>query len=114
MPNLLVNDFLVELGTEELPPKALKELLKSFSATLYRELDSAGLAYDKTASQVFASPRRLVARVVDLTSTQPDRAVERLGPFVAQAFAADGKPTPAAAGFAKSNGVDISDRKSVV
>lgn len=106
--DLLVKDFLVEIGTEELPPKALKELLKSFSATLYRELDNAGLAYDKKASQVFASPRRLAARVVDLAATQPDRAVEKLGPFVAQAFAADGKPTPAAAGFAKSNGVDIS------
>lgn len=111
--DLLKNDFLVEVGTEELPPKALKELLKSFSATLYRELDNAGLAYDKKASQVFASPRRLVARVVDLAETQPDRAVEKLGPFVTQAFAADGKPTPAAAGFAKSNGVDISQLEHV-
>jgi glycyl-tRNA synthetase beta chain len=100
-------DFLVEVGTEELPPKALKELLKNFSATLYRELDSAGLGYDKKASQVFASPRRLAARVVGLAATQPDRAVEKLGPMVAQAFAADGKPSPAATGFAKSNGVDI-------
>ena len=108
MSNLLINDFLVEVGTEELPPKALKGLLKSFSITLYRELDSAGLVYDKKASQIFASPRRLAARVVGLAATQPDRAVEKLGPFVAQAFAADGKPTPAAAGFAKSNGVDIS------
>ena len=103
----LANDFLVEIGTEELPPKALKELLKSFSATLYRELDAAGLGYDKNASQIFASPRRLAARVVALAATQADRAVEKLGPFVAQAFAADGKPSPAAIGFAKSNGVDI-------
>ncbi|HQQ64012.1 MAG TPA: glycine--tRNA ligase subunit beta, partial [Pseudomonadales bacterium] len=100
------SDFLVEIGTEELPPKALKDLLKSFATTLYRELDNAGLAYDKKASQIFASPRRLAARVVQLAATQPERAVEKLGPFVAQAFAADGKPTPAAAGFAKSNGVD--------
>ncbi|HQQ62818.1 MAG TPA: glycine--tRNA ligase subunit beta, partial [Pseudomonadales bacterium] len=64
-------------------------------------------AYDKKASQIFASPRRLAARVVQLAATQPERAVEKLGPFVAQAFAADGKPTPAAAGFAKSNGVDV-------
>lgn len=105
--DLLTNDFLVEIGTEELPPKALKELLKSFATTLYRELDNAGLAYDKKASQIFASPRRIAARVVKLAATQPERAAEKLGPFVAQAFTADGKPTPAAAGFAKSNGVDI-------
>ncbi len=111
--DLLKNDFLVEIGTEELPPKALKELLKSFSATLYRELDNAGLIYDKSTSQIFASPRRLAARVVALAATQPDRTVEKLGPFVAQAFAADGKPTPAAAGFAKSNGVDISQLEHV-
>ncbi len=103
----LAQDFLVEIGTEELPPKALKELLKSFALTLYRELDAAGLRYDKQASQLFAAPRRLAARVVALSATQADRAVEKQGPFVAQAFAADGKPTPAAAGFAKSNGVTV-------
>lgn len=107
------NDFLVEIGTEELPPKALKELLKSFSATLFRELDNAGLAYDKKATQIFASPRRLAARVAGLDATQADRAVEKLGPFVAQAFAADGKPSPAAMGFAKSNGVNIEQLERV-
>ncbi len=111
--SLVQNDFLVELGTEELPPKALKELLKSFSATLFRELDNAGLSYDKKATQIFASPRRLAARVVDLAATQADRAVEKLGPFVAQAFGADGKPSPAAMGFAKSNGVDIEQLERV-
>jgi glycyl-tRNA synthetase beta chain len=111
--DLLKQDFLVEIGTEELPPKALKELLKSFSATIYRELETAGFSYDKKVSQIFASPRRLVARVVDLAATQPDRAVEKLGPFVAQAFASDGKPTPAAAGFAKSNGVELEQLERV-
>jgi glycyl-tRNA synthetase beta chain len=106
-------DFLVEVGTEELPPKALKDLLKSFANSLYRELDNAGFIYDKNASQVFASPRRLAARVVGLSATQPDRAVEKLGPFVAQAFSSDGKPSPAATGFAKSNGVDIEQLERV-
>ncbi|MCC7517215.1 MAG: glycine--tRNA ligase subunit beta, partial [Pseudomonadales bacterium] len=100
-------DFLVEIGTEELPPKALKDLLKSFSATLFRELDAAGFVYDKAQSELFASPRRLAARVSGLAATQPDRTVEKQGPFVAQAFDAEGKPTPAAAGFAKSNGVTV-------
>ncbi len=111
--DLLKNDFLVEIGTEELPPKALKELLKSFSATMFRELDSAGLTYDKNATQIFASPRRLAARITTLAATQPDRAVEKLGPFVNQAFAADGKPTPAASGFAKSNGVEVEQLERV-
>lgn len=111
--DLLTNDFLVEIGTEELPPKALKELLKSFSATIYRELDAAGLAYDKQASRIFASPRRLAVRVAGLASRQADRAVEKLGPFVAQAFKADGEPTPAAAGFAKSNGVTVEQLERV-
>ena len=106
-------DFLVEVGTEELPPKALKDLLKSFANSLYRELDNAELIYDKNASQIIDSPRRLAARVVGLSATQPDRAVEKLGPFVAQAFSSDGKPSPAATGFAKSNGVDIEQLERV-
>ena len=84
-------DFLVEIGTEELPPKALKELIKSFSITLYRELDAAGLGYDRSASQIFASPRRLAARIVNLAAFQADRTVEKQGPFVAHAFTAEGE-----------------------
>ncbi len=106
-------DFLVEIGTEELPPKALKELIKSFSITLYRELDAAGLGYDRSASQIFASPRRLAARIVNLAAFQADRTVEKQGPFVAHAFTAEGAPTPAAIGFARSNGVTIDDLQRI-
>lgn len=102
-----VNDFLVEIGTEELPPKALKYLLKSFSSTLYRELDAAGLAHNRSGARIYASPRRLAVHLADLSATQADRAVEKQGPFVGQAFDADGKPSPAAVGFAKSHGVTI-------
>ena len=100
-------DFLVEVGTEELPPKALHELLDSFGATLFHELDTAGLSYDREASRLFASPRRLAAHIVKLAPIQADRTIEKAGPFVAQAFSSDGNPTPAALGFARSNGVDI-------
>lgn len=102
-----VNDFLVEIGTEELPPKALKHLLKSFSSTLYRELDVAGLAHNRAEARIYASPRRLAVLLSDLVVAQADRTVEKQGPFVAQAFAADGTPSPAAQGFAKSNGVTL-------
>jgi glycyl-tRNA synthetase beta chain len=102
-------DFLVEIGTEELPPKALKALIKSFAATLYNEIDAAGLTYERTASQIFASPRRLAVRIVHLSAVQPDRLIEKAGPFVSHAFTADGAPTQAAVGFAKSNGVALED-----
>lgn len=104
-----VRDFLVELGTEELPPKALKSLLKSFAGTLQQELESAGLAFDKKACEFFAAPRRLSARIVGLVEKQADRVIEKQGPFVAQAYKDNGEPTPAAAGFAKSNGVELAD-----
>lgn len=101
-------DFLVEIGTEELPPKALKELIQSL-ATLYREMAAAGLSFDRQASQLFATPRRLAVKVAGLAPMQADRAVEKAGPFVAQAFTADGVATPAATGFARSNGVAVED-----
>jgi glycyl-tRNA synthetase beta chain len=100
-------DFLVEIGTEELPPKALKYLLKSFSGTLLAELDAAGLAHERDAVRIFASPRRLAIQLTALAVAQPERIIEKLGPFVAQAYKADGSPTPAALGFAGSNGVSL-------
>lgn len=101
-------DFLVEIGTEELPPKALNTLSRHFADTVVAELVAAGLPCEAEAVQVFATPRRLAVRVNGLAARQPERSLEKQGPFVAQAFGADGAPTPAALGFAKSNGVDIS------
>jgi glycyl-tRNA synthetase beta chain len=105
--SLASHEFLVEIGTEELPPKALKYLLKSFSSSLYRELEAAGLSHNRAGARIYASPRRLAVLLSDLSAAQADRAVEKQGPFVAQAFDADGKPSSAALGFAKSNGVTI-------
>lgn len=107
--NVPADDFLVEIRTEELPPKALKELLKSFAATIKRELDNAGLAYKPDAMRIFATPRRLAVHVIKLGSRQADRLVEKQGPFVAQAFTSDGQPSPAASGFARSNGVTVEE-----
>ncbi|MFP1484481.1 glycine--tRNA ligase subunit beta [Escherichia coli] len=66
--------FLVEIGTEELPPKALRSLAESFAANFTAELDNAGLAHGTV--QWFAAPRRLALKVANLAEAQPDREIE--------------------------------------
>jgi glycyl-tRNA synthetase beta chain len=95
-------DFLVEILTEELPPKALKLLATSFLAEIQERLHKAQLDY--VAAQFYATPRRIAVIVQDLISQQPDTEMERRGPAVAAAFDAQGKPTPACIGFARSCG----------
>uniref|UniRef100_UPI0020333BCE glycine--tRNA ligase subunit beta n=1 Tax=Escherichia coli TaxID=562 RepID=UPI0020333BCE len=67
--------FLVEIGTEELPPKALRSLAESFAANFTAELDNAGLAHGTV--QWFAAPRRLALKVANLAEAQPDREIEK-------------------------------------
>ena len=100
-------DFLVELGTEELPPKALATLGDAFLAGIEKGLQAAGLNY--TAKQVYAAPRRLAVLIRQLDVQQPDRSINVDGPPVQAAFDAEGKPTQAALGFAKKCGVDLSE-----
>lgn len=100
------HDFLVELGTEELPPKALKSLGEAFLAGVEKGLKAAGLGYVK--ARYYAAPRRLAVQVEALASQQPDRTVNLDGPPVQAAFDKDGKPTQAALGFAKKCGVELS------
>ncbi len=75
------NTFLVEIGTEELPPKALRSLAESFAANVTAELDNAGLAHGKV--EWFAAPRRLALKVANLAAAQADREVEKRGPAIA-------------------------------
>ncbi|WP_437880272.1 glycine--tRNA ligase subunit beta [Pseudomonas sp. LRF_L74] len=100
-------DFLVELGTEELPPKALKSLGDAFLAGIEKGLKVAGLDYAK--AHVYAAPRRLAVRIDALSTQQPDRSVNLDGPPVQAAFDAEGNPTQAALGFAKKCGVDLAE-----
>ncbi|MGM3189531.1 glycine--tRNA ligase subunit beta [Dickeya dadantii subsp. dieffenbachiae] len=97
--------FLVEIGTEELPPKALRTLAESFAANFTAELDAAGLGYQSV--NWFAAPRRLALKVAGLSASQPDREVEKRGPAIAQAFDAEGKPTKAAEGWARGCGITV-------
>lgn len=98
-------DFLVEIGTEELPPKSLLALSSAFAAGIEHGLAQAGLRH--RAVERFATPRRLAVRVRRLAARQPDRTLEKRGPPVKAAFDADGAPTPAAFAFARGCGVDV-------
>jgi glycyl-tRNA synthetase beta chain len=98
-------DFLVEIGTEELPPKSLTALAAAFAEGIEKGLADAGLKCG--AVERFATPRRLAVRVRRLAERQPDRAVERRGPPVRAAFDAQGSPTQAALAFAKGCGVEV-------
>ena len=100
-----VNDLLVEIGTEELPPKALRTLSEAFATELAAELDGAGLA--RGAPAPYATPRRLAVLVPGVPGNQPDRDVERRGPPLARAFDDNDEPTKAALGFARSVGVEV-------
>ena len=100
-------DFLVELGTEELPPKALLKLSKSFQAGVVEGLKNESLDHGEVKS--FATPRRLAILVSSLDAKQADRLSEKFGPAVKAAFDAEGNPTRAAEGFAKSCGVTVAD-----
>jgi len=98
-------DFLVEIGTEELPPKSLLTLAAAFADGIARGLTEAGLSH--RAVERFATPRRLAVRVRKLAERQPDRAIERRGPPVKAAFDAQGVPTRAALAFARGCGVEV-------
>ena len=98
-------DLLVEIGTEELPPKALRRLSEALATELAAELDAAGLAHG--VALPYATPRRLATLVRDVAATQPDQDIERRGPPLARAFDDNDRPTKAALGFARSAGVDV-------
>lgn len=87
-------DFLVELGTEELPPKALSALGDAFLAGIEKGLQAAGLNYSDKV--VFAAPRRLAVLIRQLDTQQPDRSINVDGPPRQAAFDAEGNPTQAA------------------
>ena len=99
-------DFLFEIGTEELPPKALPELEAALRTNLEAKLAAVNLRHGPVES--FATPRRLAVRVRRLTSRQPDQVVRRRGPPVRAAFDAEGQPTRAAQAFAASCRIELS------
>jgi len=101
----MTSDCLIEIGTEELPPRALKALSQGFASLMQRALTEHELA--PATLEVFATPRRLALLLGDMPTCQPDQVVERRGPAVAAAFDEDGNPSRAALGFASSCGVGV-------
>ena len=100
---MATQDFLVEIGTEELPPKALATLSEAFTRGIADGLKDADIEFGQV--EAFAAPRRLAVRVRDLSDAQPDKPVEKRGPAVTAAFDDAGNPTRALTGFATSLGV---------
>lgn len=98
-------NLLIELGTEELPPKSLRKLAESFLSNFTDELKKAELSFE--AAVWHAAPRRLALCVNQLATAQADKVVEKRGPAVAQAFDAEGNPTKAAMGWARGNGITV-------
>lgn len=98
-------ELLIEIGTEELPPKALRGLELAFADSISRQLSDARLSFSRVHS--FATPRRLAVRVHELSLKQQDQQVERRGPPTKIAFDASGNPTKAAVKFANSNGIAL-------
>jgi glycyl-tRNA synthetase beta chain len=107
MGKISTADFLVEVGTEELPPKALKSLMDAFGRNVAALLDENRLAHGEVLA--YATPRRLAVLVDDLASSQEDREVLLKGPPVSVAFDKDGNAKPAALAFAKKCGVGVAD-----
>lgn len=108
---MTTQNFLAEIGTEELPPKALKKLATAFAENVENELNQAGLAFDKV--EWFAAPRRLAVKVLSLAESQPSKAVEKRGPAVSAAFDAEGKPTKAAEGWARGCGITVEQAERI-
>jgi len=99
--------LLIELGCEELPARTLRAQASMLGEGLQRRLDEAGLLGDAAGMKTFATPRRVAVQVGDVLPLQPDRTLERKGPAESAAFDADGKPTRAAEGFARSVGLEV-------
>ncbi|WP_416306766.1 glycine--tRNA ligase subunit beta [Neptunicella sp. SCSIO 80796] len=99
-------NLLIEIGTEELPPKSLTELAGAFADHIQAGLEAAELSF--TGLKWYATPRRLAVSVNQLDFQQADKVVEKRGPAVSAAFDPEGNPTKAAMGWAKGNGIDVS------
>ncbi|NRA59426.1 MAG: glycine--tRNA ligase subunit beta [Psychrobium sp.] len=98
-------NLLIELGTEELPPKSLRTLAKAFSDGIEAQLIKADIAFESVS--FFATPRRLAVSVKQLSAGQSDKIVEKRGPAISSAFDDEGNPTKAAQGWARSNGITV-------
>jgi glycyl-tRNA synthetase beta chain len=106
-----VKEFFLEIGTEEIPAGFIPRAMAEMEAMITKELTNARLSY--TTVQTMATPRRLALVVKDVPAVQPDAEITAMGPSKKAAFDADGKPTKAAEGFARGQGVAVADLQVV-
>jgi glycyl-tRNA synthetase beta chain len=107
MNSLEHQSLLVEIGTEELPPKALPELARAFFDGICAGLEKRGIDYEREGARALYSPRRLAVLVPDVASEQPTQKNDALGPYLNIGLNAEGQPTPALLGFAAKNGLSV-------
>lgn len=105
------NDLLIELGTEELPPKALKKLMTAFTQGIQEGLTHHDLEHESITP--YATPRRLAVKVNGLSAQQADKSVEKKGPAIKAARDSEGNPSKAAQGFARSCGVSFDELETL-
>ena len=110
--NTTLDTLLIELGTEELPPKSLKQLTDSFAQGIKDELTKRDFSFER--SYGYGAPRRLAVRFTQCQNIQADKEIEKRGPAVSAAFDADGNPTKAATGWARANGIEVADAERMV
>jgi len=108
-----MKSLLVEIGTEELPPKALPELARALFDGICAGLEKRGVEFDRTGAQPLYSPRRLAVLLPAVALQQPTQKSDALGPYKNIGLDAQGQPTQALAGFAAKNGVEISQLQTV-
>jgi glycyl-tRNA synthetase beta chain len=113
MPDVQQQDLLIEVGCEELPPKSLNRLSVSFFTGLCNGLKKAQISFDLDSSRAYCTPRRLAVLLKNTSAQQPAQVLERRGPALVAAFDAQGEPTPAALGFARSVGKELAQLDTV-
>ena len=107
------HSLLIELRTEELPPKSLKALSESFASSVFAALKEQAFASTDSVCTIYATPRRLALMITDVAAQQPDRVIEKKGPAVMSGVDAEGKPTRALEGFMRSAGVTFAQLHKV-
>ena len=107
----MAKELFLEIGTEELPAAFQPKATADMERLLCKELKHARIEFG--AIKTFSTPRRLAISITDLAEQQPDLKTQAMGPAKSVAFDADGNPTKAGAGFARGQGVDVSELKIV-
>lgn len=104
-------ELFLELGTEEIPAGFIPQALNDIQQLLCKELETARIKYGEI--RTFATPRRLTISIANVARQQQRQELELTGPPARIAFDADGKPTKAAEGFARTNGVSVDELKTI-